>query len=66
MRVNVLAVLILSVVVLAPVTSAIAGPPPKVPKSTPKLLEKGIASYATNCQVCHGPKGDGMVLLERS
>lgn len=29
-------------------------------KSTPELLEKGKASYATNCLACHGDKGDGM------
>ena len=39
--------------------SVSAAPPPKVVKSTPALLEKGKASYTTNCDVCHGPKGDG-------
>lgn len=32
-----------------------AGPP----KSTPVLLEKGKASFTTNCLLCHGEKGDG-------
>jgi mono/diheme cytochrome c family protein len=29
------------------------------PKSTPALIEKGKASYATNCLACHGEKGEG-------
>jgi mono/diheme cytochrome c family protein len=29
------------------------------PKATPELLEKGKASYTTNCATCHGDKGDG-------
>lgn len=29
------------------------------PKLTPALLEKGKASYTTNCMTCHGEKGDG-------
>lgn len=29
------------------------------PAVTPALLEKGKASYATNCMTCHGEKGDG-------
>jgi mono/diheme cytochrome c family protein len=29
------------------------------PKSTPALLEKGKASYSTNCLACHGEKGEG-------
>jgi mono/diheme cytochrome c family protein len=29
------------------------------PKSTPEVLAKGKASYATNCVLCHGEKGDG-------
>lgn len=29
-------------------------------KATPQILEKGKASYATNCMTCHGDKGDGM------
>lgn len=29
------------------------------PAVTPALLEKGKASYATNCATCHGDKGDG-------
>lgn len=36
-----------------------AAPAPKVPKSTPQLIEKGKAAYATNCEMCHGSKGDG-------
>jgi mono/diheme cytochrome c family protein len=28
-------------------------------KSTPALLDKGKASYKTNCLQCHGEKGDG-------
>lgn len=32
-----------------------AGAPPK----TPELLEKGRASFAKNCVVCHGAKGEG-------
>lgn len=36
--------------------SSFAGPPPK---ATPELLEKGKASYSTNCMTCHGDKGDG-------
>lgn len=27
--------------------------------STPELVAKGKASYATNCLMCHGEKGDG-------
>lgn len=29
------------------------------PEVTPALLEKGKASFATNCVPCHGEKGDG-------
>ena len=29
------------------------------PKSTPALIAKGKASYATNCLACHGEKGEG-------
>lgn len=29
------------------------------PKTSPELLQKGEASYKTNCVVCHGDKGDG-------
>lgn len=29
------------------------------PAVTPALLEKGKASYVTNCMLCHGEKGDG-------
>lgn len=28
------------------------------PKATPELLTKGKTSYATNCAMCHGDKGD--------
>jgi mono/diheme cytochrome c family protein len=30
------------------------------PEFTPALLEKGKAAFKTNCESCHGPKGDGM------
>jgi len=29
------------------------------PKPTPQLLEKGKASFTTNCAACHGDKGLG-------
>jgi mono/diheme cytochrome c family protein len=29
------------------------------PKSTPELVEKGKALYATNCLACHGAQGQG-------
>lgn len=29
------------------------------PKASKELLEKGKASFTTNCVVCHGEKGDG-------
>lgn len=29
------------------------------PEVTPALLEKGKASFTTNCVPCHGEKGDG-------
>jgi mono/diheme cytochrome c family protein len=29
------------------------------PKRTPELLEKGKASFATNCASCHGLRGEG-------
>lgn len=29
------------------------------PDVTPALLEKGKASFSTNCAPCHGEKGDG-------
>lgn len=35
--------------------AAFAGPM----KSSPELLEKGKASFTTNCALCHGDKGDG-------
>jgi mono/diheme cytochrome c family protein len=44
----------LAVVVLA--TAASAG---AAPKKTPELVEKGKASYETNCATCHGPTGKG-------
>lgn len=31
----------------------------KAPGLTPAILEKGKASYAVNCLMCHGEKGDG-------
>ncbi len=31
-----------------------------VPASTPEMIEKGKASYATNCLSCHGASADGM------
>ncbi|MCC6806336.1 MAG: cytochrome c [Deltaproteobacteria bacterium] len=40
--------------------TAVAAPAPKPPKSTPQLIEKGTAAYKANCEVCHGPAGDGM------
>ncbi len=40
-------------------SAARAGAPPK---KTPELVEKGKASFQTNCAACHGPdgKGDGI------
>lgn len=34
-------------------------PAAKAPPATPQLLEKGKASFTTNCVTCHGEKGDG-------
>jgi high-affinity iron transporter len=31
----------------------------KAPPVNPQLLEKGKASFAMNCVLCHGEKGDG-------
>ena len=31
----------------------------KVLPSSPELLAKGKAAFATNCVICHGEKGDG-------
>lgn len=42
-------------IAMAPLMTWAAG----TPKSSPALLEKGKASYSTNCSVCHGDKGDG-------
>lgn len=43
-------------VALLPVSGFAAG----VVSSSPELLAKGKASYATNCATCHGDAGDGM------
>ncbi len=32
--------------------------PPAAPPSTPALLERGQAAYASHCLRCHGPKGE--------
>jgi mono/diheme cytochrome c family protein len=37
-------------------TAARAGAPPR---KTHELVEKGKASYETNCAACHGPQGEG-------
>lgn len=37
----------------------VSAAPSKAPAVTPAILEKGKASYAMNCIVCHGEKGDG-------
>jgi len=47
---------LLSVLVLALATAAIAGPPAKVDQA---LLDKGKAAFAVNCMACHGEKGAG-------
>ncbi|HYO65039.1 MAG TPA: cytochrome c [Archangium sp.] len=31
----------------------------ETPKATPELLAKGKTAYTTNCQSCHGEKGEG-------
>ncbi len=48
-------VLLLAIVGLMSSTVSFAA----APKSSPALLAKGKASYATNCAICHGEKGDG-------
>lgn len=42
-----------AVIVLATAAGAAA------PKKTPDLVEKGKASYQTNCAACHGDSGKG-------
>lgn len=44
-----------SLVAILASSLVLAGPP----ALTPALLEKGKASYATNCTTCHGDNGDG-------
>lgn len=50
-----ISVLSLGVALFLASSAAFAAPP----KPTPELIEKGRASYQTNCLSCHGEKGDG-------
>lgn len=51
--------LALSLVVTSAWAAKKAAPAAKAPKSTPELVAKGKAVFATNCVLCHGDKGDG-------